>query len=122
MFFVVAQQILRVQLTAVVLVKLDCDLLEESLDVFDVGVVFGVCINRVVSDDHDELVDLQTEHLRDLAAYVAKRLEVRNLDLLLGLVFHVQAVDDGDGLRFHVIEPLRDGVLRQDRSDAFIPV
>lgn len=122
MFFVVAQQILRVQLTAVVLVKLDCDLLEESLDVFDVSVVFCVCINRVVSDDHDELVDLQTEHLRDLAAYVAKRLEVRNLDLLLGLVFHVQAVDDGDGLRLHVIEPLRDGVLRQDRSDAFIPV
>lgn len=89
MFFIVAQQILRVQLTAVVLVKLDCDLLEESLDVFYVGVIFGVCINRVVSDDHDELVDLQTEHLRDLAAYVAKRLEVRNLDLFLGLVIHV---------------------------------
>lgn len=76
-------------MTAIVLVKLDCDLLEESLDVFDVSVVFGVCIDCIVSDDHDELVDLQTEHLRDLAAYVAKRLEVRNLDLLLGLVIHV---------------------------------
>lgn len=110
------------QVTAVILVQLNCDLVEEALNIFNVSIVFRFCVDLIAPNDHLEFIDLKTENLGDLAPDVPQSLEVRDLDLLLNLVLHVKTVCDCDGLRLHVVEALSDCCLRQNGTNTFVAV
>lgn len=56
---------------AVVFVEFYGHLLNETLDVFNVRVVFSISVNLVASNDHQEFVDLKTKRLCYLVPNVA---------------------------------------------------
>lgn len=122
MLLVVGNQVLGVEIAAVVFVGLDGDLVEHSLDVLHVGVILEVGIDLVASNDHVEFVDFQTERGSNLRPDKPKRLEERNLDLLELLVVHVHAVVHSNRLRLEVVESCSDRSFRQNRPNAFVSV
>jgi len=119
---VVGNQVLGVEISAVVFIGLDGDLVEHSLDVLNVGVIFKVSIYLVASDDHVEFINFQTERGSNLRPDEPKRLEERHLDLLELLVVHVHAVVHCNRLRLEVVEPCSDRRFRQNRSNALVSV
>jgi hypothetical protein len=70
-FLIVTQQKLWMEIGLVILIQLYRHLVEQTLDVFDIVVVFQLRINLSASDDHVELVQLQSKELSDLVSQVA---------------------------------------------------
>jgi hypothetical protein len=70
-FLIVTQQKLWMEIGLVILIQLYRHLVEQTLDVFDIVVVFQLRINLRASDDHVELVQLQSKELSDLVSQVA---------------------------------------------------
>lgn len=66
MLLIITQQKLGVKIGFVIFITLYLNLVEQTLDVFDVVVVFQLRINLCVSDDHVELVELQSKELSNL--------------------------------------------------------
>lgn len=66
MLLIITQQKLGVKIGFVIFITLYLNLVEQTLDVFDVVVVFQLRINLSVSDDHVELVELQSKELSNL--------------------------------------------------------
>lgn len=92
----------------VILIQLYRHLVKQTLNVFDIVVVFQLRINLSASDDHVELVQLQSKELSDLVSQVAKSLEVTYLQLPLSFVVHIKTVNYRNDLGFDVVESRSD--------------
>ena len=61
MLLIIAEQEFGMQIWIIIFVKFYCNLIEQTLDILDVRIVFCFSIYLVASNDHYEFINLEFE-------------------------------------------------------------